>query len=251
MNNSESPSVCDEEIARFSAQADLWWNPQGPFRALHDMESLRTGYVSTLLPAQKRKGASPLQGLRILDVGCGGGLMAEPLARLGADVVGVDASAEAIKAARAHAQANKLRIDYREATAEDLVRAGEQFDVITAFEIVEHVANLKSFMEALAKLLKPDGHILIATMNRTKRSFLLGVVMAEYVLGWVPTGTHDWDKFVKPSEMVALWADLGIEATDLTGVAYHPFTRSFRISKGKAAVNYFMAGKKRKSVCKT
>ena len=244
MVSTPSPSVSQEEIARFSAQADQWWNPRGTFRALHEMEALRTGYITDILEAKLGKG---LKGLSVLDVGCGGGLLAEPMARMGASVTGIDASQTAIEVAREHAAASNLRIDYSVTTAEELARSGVQYDVITAFEIIEHVANLKSFMTALAKLLKPEGVILIATMNRSKRSFLLGVVMAEYVLGWVPTGTHDWDKFVKPSEMVNMWADLGIEAVNITGVTYSPLTRSFAVSKGKTAVNYFMAGKKSKS----
>jgi len=252
MMHPRSASVSEEEVARFSAQAEAWWDPHGAFRALHDMEELRTGYIASILAQQTgldvEKGKGPLKKLHVLDVGCGGGLLAEPMARWGAVVTGVDASAEAIRVAQAHAAASNLRIDYRHGTAEDLARAGEQYDVITAFEIVEHVADLASFMTALSRLLKPDGLLLIATMNRTKRSFLLGVVMAEYVLGLVPSGTHDWDKFVKPSEMVNLWEGLGIEALDVTGVAYRPLSRSFGISKGKAAVNYFMAGKKHKKL---
>ena len=166
---------------------------------------------------------------------------------MGIKVTGIDASREAIETAQAHAAASNLRIDYSVRTAEELARTGAQYDVITAFEIVEHVADLKSFMTALSKMLKPGGIILIATMNRTRRSFLLGVVAAEYVLGWVPAGTHDWDKFVRPSEMVNMWESLGIEAVDITGVSYSPLGRSFAISKGKTAVNYFMAGKKSKT----
>jgi len=252
MTSSSSASVSAEEVARFSAQAEAWWDPHGPFRALHEMEALRTGYISDILKtyagADFVKDMLPLKGLRVLDVGCGGGLLAEPMARWGAEVTGVDASPESIRVAQAHAAAMDLRINYQHGTAEALARAGEQYDVITAFEIVEHVADLKSFMMALSKLLKPDGLLLIATMNRTKRSFLLGVVMAEYVLGWVPAGTHDWDKFVKPSEMVNMWGALGIEALDVTGVTYRPLSRSFAICKGNAAVNYLMAGKKHKKV---
>lgn len=247
MTRPVSPSVSPEEVARFSAQASEWWNPLGSFRALHELGPLRLRYVREQVEAQKlaKKGSRlPLAGLTLLDVGCGGGLMAEPLARLGAQVTGVDASPEAIETAKAHARENGLEIDYRIGTAEALAQAGEKFDVITGFEIVEHVADLRSFMTALASLLNPGGMILIATMNRTKRSFLLGVVMAEYVLGWVPAGTHDWDKFVKPSEMQEMWGNLGIQALDVTGVAYAPLQGRFQIVRGRAAVNYFMAGRK-------
>lgn len=235
-----SPSVNAQEVAHFSSQAQEWWNPEGSFRALHDLMPLRLNYVREQASSVRH----PLHGLSILDVGCGGGLMAEAMAREGAKVTAIDASAAAIKVAQEHAAQGGLAIDYRESTVETLLKEGKTYDVIVAFEIVEHVANLKSFMKATAALLKPDGVLLIATMNRTKRSFLLGVVAAEYILGWVPAGTHDWDKFVKPSEMVALWQPLGITAMDVTGLVYRPFLRKFEFCKGNAAVNYFMAGKK-------
>ncbi|MGE4351508.1 MAG: bifunctional 2-polyprenyl-6-hydroxyphenol methylase/3-demethylubiquinol 3-O-methyltransferase UbiG [Bdellovibrionales bacterium] len=232
-------SVSEEEVARFSAQADQWWNPRGSFRALHALGPVRMDYIRQQMPV-------PLKGLRVLDAGCGGGLLAESMAREGARVVGIDASFDAIKVAQAHAKVEGLGIDYRQETVESLAQTDERFDLITAFEIVEHVANLKSFMTALATLLKPGGVIMVATLNRTKRSFLLGVVMAEYVLGWVPPGTHDWDRFVRPSEMVNLWASLGIEAMDCTGLVYKPMQGAFVLSKGRAGVNYFMAGCKGK-----
>lgn len=241
---SNAASVSEDEIARFSALSDDWWNPRGAFRFLHDLGSVRISYVCDQVARHLDKS---LEGLKVLDVGCGGGLLAEAMAQKGAAVVGIDASDKAIAVATAHAAQSGLSIDYRETTAEDLAKTGVQFDVITAFEIVEHVANLKSFIASLSKLLKPGGLLLIATVNRTKRSFLLGIVMAEYVLGWVPPGTHDWDKFVRPSEMVNLWAQIGIEAADITGLVYRPLTRTFQISKGNAAVNYFMAGKKSKT----
>ncbi|MDD3181608.1 MAG: bifunctional 2-polyprenyl-6-hydroxyphenol methylase/3-demethylubiquinol 3-O-methyltransferase UbiG [Alphaproteobacteria bacterium] len=251
MSSSKAASVSEEEIARFSAQADQWWNPHGSFRSLHELGPVRVAHIceqtSLHLPRKTIKSGLPLKGLRVLDVGCGGGLLSEAMAERGADVVGLDASVEAIAVARAHAAQSSLTIDYREGSAESLAKADEQFDVITAFEIVEHVANLKSFIVALSQLLKPGGLLLIATVNRTKRSYLLGIVMAEYVLGWVPAGTHDWDKFVCPSEMVNLWGGVGIEALDITGLVYRPLSRSFHICKGNASVNYFMTGKKSKS----
>lgn len=251
MSSARSASLNEEEVARFSAQADQWWDPQGSFRSLHELGPVRVAHLcDQIVRHLKRKpkaAGKPLEGLNILDVGCGGGLLAEPMAQCGASVVGLDASAGAIRVARAHAAQSGLAIDYREGTAEDLAKTGAQFDVITAFEIVEHVANLPSFMRTLSGLLKPDGLIVIATVNRTKRSFLLGVVMAEYVLKWVPAGTHDWDKFVRPSEMVNIWDKAGIEAVDITGLVYRPLSRSFAICKGKAAVNYFMTGKKTKT----
>lgn len=231
------------EVERFSSQAESWWNPRGPFRALHDLMPLRQAYV--LHQCAKDKNAKlPLKGKRVLDMGCGGGLMSEALAKLGADVVGVDASVETLTIAREHAQKSDLNIDYREGTAESLAEGNEQFDIIVAFEIVEHVDNLPLFMKSLAKLLKPEGQMLLATLNRTRRSFLLGVVAAEYIMRWVPAGTHDWDRFVKPSEIVDMWGGDGIKPTDLTGMVYRPLRRKFEISKGNVAVNYFITGQK-------
>jgi len=243
-HSSSAASIAPLEIAKFSAQAKEWWAPNGAFRALHELGPLRLAYLKTQV------GAS-LKGLKILDVGCGGGLMTEVLAREGAELVGVDASVEAIEIARAHAVQSGLDIAYRQTSAEALAQTGETFDVITALEIVEHVADLDSFMTALGKMLKPDGLLIVATLNRTKRSFLLAVVAAEYLLGWVPAGTHDWDRFVTPAELAALYEKNGIMAKDCTGVVYRPLGRKFEICKGKAAVNYFMTGKKEKPACKT
>lgn len=231
------------EVERFSNQAESWWNPRGPFRALHDLMPLRQAYV--LQQCASDDGAVlPLKGKRILDMGCGGGLMSETLARLGAEVVGVDASVETLAVARQHAQKSDLNIDYREGTAESLAEENEQFDIIVAFEIVEHVDNLPLFMKSLAKVLKPGGQVLLATLNRTRRSFLLGVVAAEYIMRWVPAGTHDWDRFVKPSGIVDMWGAENIKPIDLTGMVYRPLSRKFEISKGNVAVNYFITGQK-------
>jgi len=241
--NRSSPSVAHEEVARFSAQAGQWWQADGPFSALHKLGPVRLNYIEEQIAALMNR-KPPYKGLRILDVGCGGGLIAEDLAAQGARVVGLDASIETIEVAKAHAAEQGLAIDYRIGSVEELARGKERFDVITAFEIVEHVADLKSFMAALTKLLKPQGIVIVATLNRTTRSFLFGVVAAEYVLGWVPEGTHDWDSFVKPSELASLWATGGVTPVDLTGLVYRPLLKSFEISKQNVAVNYFMTGRK-------
>ncbi|MFA6280057.1 MAG: bifunctional 2-polyprenyl-6-hydroxyphenol methylase/3-demethylubiquinol 3-O-methyltransferase UbiG [Bdellovibrionales bacterium] len=235
-------SVCADDVERFSAQAHAWWNPHGPFRILHDLMPLRTQYVCNQIDAAflKKKAAT----LSVLDIGCGGGLMAEAMATQGYHVVGIDASPEAIEIAKDHAHQAGLSIDYRQNTAEGLAQAKERFDVILALEIVEHVPNIKSFMTAVSTLLKPNGLVIVATMNRTKRSFLLGVVAAEYILGWIPAGTHDWDHFVKPSELAALWEEHSIKPLDCTGFALNPLSRHFAIRKEKTAINYFMTGKK-------
>ena len=240
-------SVSRDEIARFSAQAASWWDPMGPFRALHELAPLRLRYVCDQSMSLLKKGCAEgaLKGLHILDLGCGGGLMSEAMAEQGAQVTGVDASEKAIDIAREHALAGGFSIDYRVSTAEALVKSGERFHVITALEIVEHVRDLKSFMEAACALLKPDGLLIVATMNRTRRSFLWGVVAAEYLLGWVAPGTHDWDKFVKPSELESLWQKQGIVPQDLTGFVYKPLKRAFVLEKGNVSINYFMSGCKR------
>lgn len=236
-------AICPDDVERFSAQASAWWKSRGPFRVLHDLMPLRTQYISDQIEASfPKKKTSPLS---ILDIGCGGGLMAEAMAVQGYNVVGIDASSEAIAVAQDHARQEGLTIDYRQNTAEGLAQSKEHFDVILALEIVEHVPNIKAFMTAVATLLKPNGLVIVATMNRTKRSFLLGVVAAEYLLGWIPAGTHDWDRFVKPSEMASLWEERGITPLDCTGFVLNPLSRRFMLKKNNTAINYFMTGRQK------
>lgn len=236
-----APSVAPDEIHRFSAASDAWWRADGAFRGLHELMPARLAYVERQIAVYLKR---PLKNLRVLDVGCGGGLMAEPLARAGAKVVGIDASPQAIEAARRHAQNQKLEIDYRVATAEALAQEGETFDLVLALEIFEHVADRESLLGAMAECVRPKGLLVAATLNRTKRSFLLAVVMAEYVLGWVPVGAHDWNKFVTPAELVALMKAHGLMPTDCAGVVFNPLTRQFTLAKGRTAVNYFMTARK-------
>ncbi len=234
-------SVCPDTVDFFSKQASSWWNPHGSFRVLHDLMPLRKQYIQDQIEAAFPK--KKAEALSVLDIGCGGGLMAEAMAAQGYPVVGIDASPEALAIAKDHAHQSGLSIDYRHDTAEGLAQTKERFDVILALEIVEHVPNIKSFMTAVATLLKPNGLVIVATMNRTKRSFLLGVVAAEYLLGWIPAGTHDWDRFVKPSELAALWEEHSIKPLDCTGFALNPLSRRFALKKHSTAINYFMAGK--------
>lgn len=240
-------SIAADEVARFSAQASDWWNMEGSFRSLHRLNPLRVDYVRDQIVAHCGRDATrrdALRGLKLLDVGCGGGLLAEPLARLGATVTGLDASAETIAVARAHAAESGLAIAYKASSVEELAEGKARFDVITALEIVEHVADRASFIAALAKLLKPDGLLLMATLNRTTRSFLLGVVAAEYVLGWVPRGTHDWNSFVRPSELARELEQEGLALRDLTGMAFNPLRGEFVLSKRDLRVNYLLAATK-------
>ena len=236
----DAASIDPEEIARFSAMAAEWWDHSGKFRPLHKLNPVRLAYIRdhlcTLFGRDPRK-AHPLRGLHLLDIGCGGGLIAEPMARLGADVVAIDASATNIGVARTHAAESELEIDYRVAAVETLAAAGERFDVVLCLEVVEHVADRGSFLAATARLVRPGGALIAATLNRTPQAFLLAIVGAEYVLRWLPRGTHEWDKFVRPSELAASLRRDGLEVRDLSGVTFHPIADDWRLSRD-LAVNY-------------
>ncbi len=242
-----APSLAPEEIARFAAHADAWWDLEGPFRPLHRLNPLRVGYVRDQICGfwpRKPGDRLSLGGIKVLDVGCGGGLLAEPLARLGAKVTGLDASPEAIAAAKKHAKTMRLAIDYRVGSAESMAAGGLRFDVITALEVVEHVADVGSFLAALAQLLKPGGLLIMSTLSRTPRSFLLGIVAAEYILGWVPRGTHDWRQFIRPSELVERLAKTGLKTVDLTGMVFHQLRGAFVLKKHDLAVNYLLTARR-------
>lgn len=240
-------SVADDEIANFSKVADDWWNPHGALAPLHRMNPCRLGYIRDQLRQHGAAGdgRKPLKGVRLLDVGCGGGIIAEPLARLGADVTGLDASRAAISAARRHADQGGLNIDYQCGTVEAMARGAVRYDVVTAMEIVEHVADLDVFVRGVSRLMKPGGMLFLSTLNRTPQSFLMGVVAAEYVLRWVPRGTHRWSKFVRPSELVTRLEQGGVETVDLTGVVYHPLTGGFSLDKQRMGMNYMLTAVKR------
>ena len=246
-----NPSVDPAEIERFAALAERWWDRHGAFRALHALNPVRIAYVRDALVAQappdaRTDGAAslkPLAGLRLLDVGCGGGLMAEPLCRLGADVVAVDAAEPNVRAACHHAGEQGLAIDYRHATAEALAADGERFDAVLALEIVEHVADLDAFAAACASLVEPGGSLIVATLNRTLAAYALAVVAAERILGWLPEGTHDWSRFVRPAEMVRLLRRQGLTVNDMRGMVYNPLAGGWTTSPN-LAVNYIVhAGK--------
>jgi len=235
-----APSVDPREVARFSAMAAEWWDRDGKFRPLHRLNPVRLAYIRDNLIAhfdRKSAGARPLAGLRLLDIGCGGGLIAEPLTRLGAEVTGIDASDTNIGVARAHAADMGLAIEYRTAAAEDLAADGKRFDVVLCLEIVEHVADLDGFIAAASRLVRPGGVLIVATLNRTPQSYLFAIVGAEYVLRWLPRGTHDWEKFVRPSELAAFLRRNGLAVRDLSGVVYSPLSGTWRIGRD-LGVNY-------------
>ena len=228
------------EVERFSRMADEWWNPRGKFRPLHKFNPVRLGYIRDRLARHFGRdplAPNPLAGLRLLDIGCGGGLVAEPMARLGAQVVGIDASAKNIGIASNHAGRMGLAIEYRHTTAEALVAAGEKFDAVLSLEVVEHVADVNSFLADCGALVRPGGALLLATLNRTPKAFLLAIVGAEYVLRWLPKGTHEWSKFVKPEEACEALRAAGLETTDLTGVSYNPILDVWRLGRD-LDVNY-------------
>lgn len=229
-----------KEIAQFAAIAEEWWDPAGKFRPLHQLAPVRLAFIRDHLIAHfdlDDTAALPLKGLRILDVGCGGGLISEPLARLGADVTAIDAAAESIAIAKLHATEGGLDIDFRAAMPEDLLAAGKTYDVVVSLEVVEHVADLDVFLKSCAALVAPGGALVLSTMNRTMKSLALAKVMAEYVLRWLPVGTHDWKKFVKPSELAAHLRDTNMEISALSGMSYTPVADIWRLSND-LDVNY-------------
>ncbi|HVH74112.1 MAG TPA: bifunctional 2-polyprenyl-6-hydroxyphenol methylase/3-demethylubiquinol 3-O-methyltransferase UbiG [Stellaceae bacterium] len=235
-------TVDSQEIAHFAGRAHSWWDPQGSFRPLHRLNPTRIFFIRDRLAAHFGRdgaGLSPFSGLRLLDIGCGGGLIAEPMARLGFAVVGIDADAAAIAVARAHAEESGLAIDYRVAAAESLADQGERFDAVLGLEIIEHVADPAPFFAALGGFVRPGGAFVGATINRTPRAFALAVVGAEYILRWLPRGTHDWRKFVRPSEFVLGLRRNGFAVTELSGVSYDILSGNWRLSPD-LEVNYML-----------
>jgi 2-polyprenyl-6-hydroxyphenyl methylase/3-demethylubiquinone-9 3-methyltransferase len=230
------------ELERFAALAERWWDESGPLAPLHKLNPIRVGYVRDRICAQVGRdplAERPLAGLSVADVGCGGGLLCEPLARLGASVTGIDLAPASIEAAARHARAAGLAIDYRVAAAEQLLAEARRFDLVCAMEVVEHVADQETFLYECAALVRPGGGLVLATLNRTFRAFALGIVAAEYVLGWLPRGTHSWQRFVRPSEAARALRRAGLRMEDLTGVAYDPLRDRFRLSRDPA-VNYML-----------
>ena len=236
------------EVAKFEAMAAEWWDPAGKFKPLHEMNPCRLDYITSQIAAEfdrDLREERPFAGLRLLDIGCGGGLLSEPMARLGADVVGADAAPRNIPVAQLHAEQSGLTIDYRNCTAESLVEAGEQFDVVLNMEVVEHVADPLAYLTACQHLLKPGGLMLCSTLNRNAKSFAMAIVGAEYVMRWLPKGTHDWKKFITPDELYDLIRRAGLDPVDRKGMVFNPLGWSWSLSARDLSVNYVTASVKR------
>ena len=230
------------EIAKFSAMADDWWDPTGDFKPLHKFNPVRLAYIRDWALKHFSRDATerrPLEGLTLLDIGCGGGLLTEPLTRLGATVVGVDAGGKNIAVAKLHAERSGLAIDYRETTSEALAAEGRTFDIVLNMEVVEHVDNVPLYMKSCADLVAPDGLLFSATINRTARALAFAKFGAEYVLRWLPRGTHDWNKFLTPDELKALITRNGLRIADETGVVFHPLADEWRKSRDMG-INYMV-----------
>ncbi len=240
-------TIDDAEVARFSAIADEWWDERGKFAPLHKLNPIRIGYLrDQLIRHFSGSGASatPLNNLSLVDIGCGGGLISEPMARLGATVTGVDASPTNISVASLHAKNAGVNVAYRATTAEQLAIEGKQFDVVLALEIIEHVSDVNLFYDAISALVKPGGVLILSTLNRTAKSYALGIIGAEHVLRWLPKGTHTWSKFIKPSEMASAMRARGFQVADITGITFSPLTWSFALNAKDLDVNYLMVATK-------
>jgi 2-polyprenyl-6-hydroxyphenyl methylase/3-demethylubiquinone-9 3-methyltransferase len=239
-------SVDAAEVERFSRLADRWWDPEGEFRPLHLLNPVRLGFIRDQAATHFRRDPlkpRPLDGFAALDIGCGGGLLSEPLARLGASVTAIDASAENIRTAGLHARESGLHIHYQHAAAEDLAARGERYDLVLAMEVVEHVADVAGFLAAAGALVAPGGMFVLSTLNRTPKSFAFAIVGAEYLLRWLPRGTHDWRRFLKPSEVARHLRANGLELDRTTGVVYDPIAGRWSLGRD-LGVNYMLSATK-------
>lgn len=234
-------TVDPAEIEKFEQMAAEWWDPQGKFKPLHMLNPCRLDYILSQISAEFDRDLNtpkPFRGLRILDIGCGGGLLCEPMARLGATVVGVDAAERNIPVAQMHARQSELEIDYRIGTAEALVEAAEQFDVILNMEVIEHVADPQAYLKSCQKLLKSGGLMVCSTINRNPKSFAMAIVGAEYIMRWLPKGTHQWSKFITPDELFDLICNAKLDPVDRKGFVFNPVSWQWRISQRDLSVNY-------------
>ncbi|MDE0780441.1 MAG: bifunctional 2-polyprenyl-6-hydroxyphenol methylase/3-demethylubiquinol 3-O-methyltransferase UbiG [Alphaproteobacteria bacterium] len=241
--NSRDPA----ELEKFRSMATEWWDPNGKFKPLHKFNPVRLEYIRDRTCEhfdRDPRGLQPLKGLRLLDVGCGGGLLCEPMARLGATVTGADALDQNIKIASLHIAETDLEIDYRATTAEAILAGGETFDIVLNMEVVEHVANPFAFLSDCGSLVAPGGIVFAATLNRTLKAFAMAIVGGEYIMRWLPRGTHNWRKFIKPSELVNGLEAGGIEMLELTGVVFNPLTGAWSCAQHNLDVNYMGVGRK-------
>ena len=240
-------TVDPSEIAKFEAMAAEWWDMNGKFKPLHMLNPCRLDYITQQIAAEYDRDLTqpePFKGLRILDIGCGGGLLAEPMARLGACVVGADAAPRNIPVAQVHAQQSGLEIDYRCITAEELAEAGETFDVVLNMEVVEHVADPLAYLTACQELLKIGGLMVCSTINRNPKSYVMAIIGAEHVMRWLPKGTHEWSKFITPDELFELISQAGLDPVDRKGFVFNPISWSWSLSDRDLSVNYVTASLK-------
>jgi len=243
----QASTIDPAEVERFARIAEEWWDPSGKFAPLHRLNPVRLAYIRDRCALHWNRDALsglPLEGRSLLDIGCGGGLISEPMARLGARVTGIDAAGRNIATASLHAERQGLAIDYRETTAEALADRGAQFDIVLALEIVEHVADVELFLRSCGQLVKPGGLLFLSTLNRTAKAWALAIAGAEYVLRWLPRGTHDWKKFLKPSEVVRGLRSGGIDSQEIVGVVFSPLSRRWSLSRSDLDVNYMLYGTK-------
>ncbi|ACL55155.1 bifunctional 2-polyprenyl-6-hydroxyphenol methylase/3-demethylubiquinol 3-O-methyltransferase UbiG [Methylobacterium nodulans] len=246
MSETTGPSIDRDEVARFERIAATWWDEAGPMRVLHRFNPVRITYIRDTVCrhfGRDPRRPLPLEALSLIDIGCGGGILSEPLARLGATVTGLDPAPTNIRVAQAHAAEAGVPVDYRGQTIEAVVEAGERFDVVLAMEVVEHVVDMPAFVRTACAAVKPGGLFFAATLNRTMRSFALAIVGAEYVLGWLPRGTHDWEKFVTPAELTGAVESAGLTVIDTTGVVYNPLGGRWAMSRD-TGVNYMIAAER-------
>ena len=246
MSAGNTSTIDPKDVAKFSAIADEWWDPEGKFKPLHQFNPIRLQFIRDRLCDHFDRdplSMHPLKGLSVLDVGCGGGLIAEPLARMGAKVTGIDASEKNTVTAQVHAAESGLNIDYKATTVEELAAVGEIFDAVISLEVVEHVANFELFIKGCADLMGVNSAILIATLNRTPKSFAFGIVGAEYIMRWLPRGTHNWKKFIRPSELTSALRRNRVVTEEIAGLSFNPFTNKWRVNDD-VSVNYVIFGRK-------
>ncbi len=241
LNKQQKAYSTIDEIEKFSALANEWWNPDGKMKPLHQFNPARVSYVEQQLCHiynLDTTNAKPLSGLAILDAGCGGGLLSESLALLGASVTGIDASEQMIKIARIHAEESGLSIDYQHLDIQEVFESGQKFDAVISMEVVEHVTDPEGFLRTCGGCVKDEGMLMVSTLNRTMKSYALAIVGAEYVLKWLPKGTHDWHMFLKPSEICHMVAADGFTPHHMTGLTYHILERVWRLNEKDLEVNY-------------